>query len=104
MSAYSKFNFSDNNFVITFTKKSYSLTGSGHYWKNVPDSIESETVTPEFYRNYIQSIPFFANFGGRASCRAYRNYTAAGYIPVKVVTVSYDGCKKIVAEFSFRNK
>ena len=104
MSNYSKFTFSDSRFDITITKKTFSLTDSGRYWENIPDTIESEKVSSDFYQNYITSIPFFNNYGGRSSCRAYRNYTAAGYIPTKVVTVSFDGQKKIVAEFSFRNK
>ena len=104
MSNYSKFTFTDNNVVITITKKTFSRTDSGRYWKNTPDTIESEKVSSDFYQNYITSIPFFANFGGRSSCRAYRNYTAAGYIPTKVVTLSYDGRKKIVTDFIFQYK
>lgn len=104
MNNYHNFKFTDNSFVITFTKKTFSRTGSGRYWKAAADSIESETVTPEFYQNYISSIPFFNNFGGRASCRAYKGYTFAGYLPVKVTTVSPDGLKKIEGYFSFTNK
>ena len=98
---YRKFNFTDNSAVITFKKSEYSRTNSGKSWKSAADQVISEVVTPEFYTNYIQAIPFFNNYGGRASCRASWNYTFAGYIPTVVNTVSYDGNKKIVAEFSF---
>ena len=101
---YRNFKFTDNSFVITFTKKTFSRTASGRYWKAAPDTIESEIFTAENYTNYISSIPFFNNFGGRASCRAYKGYTFAGYIPVKVTTISPDGLKKIEGFFTFTNK
>lgn len=104
MSIYSNFKFTDNSFVITFTKYTYSRTASGKSWSKTPDKIESEKVTAEFYQNYIQSIPFFNNFGGRTSCRAYKMYTVAGHLPYFVSTISPDGQKKIEGYFFFKSK
>ena len=67
---YRKFVFTDNNIVITYKEERFSLTTSGKSFRKNADQVITEVVTPEFYQNYIQSIPFFANFGGKASCRA----------------------------------
>ena len=104
MSKYSKFVFADNSFVIEYTKKTYTRTATGKSWKSNPDKIEFDFVTPEFYQNYINSIPFFSNFGGKATCRAQYGYTFAGYLPTNVTTVSPDGNIKIVVRFVFSNK
>ena len=90
-----------NEVVITMTKKEYSRTGSGKSWKKAADVVTTEKIDGRFYNNYICSISFFNNFGGHSSSRAFYGYTYAGYIPVKVSTVSYDGTKKITAEFTF---
>lgn len=90
-----------NELVITMTKKEYSRTGSGKSWKNSPDTVVTEKIDGRFYNNYISAIAFFNNFGGHSCSRAFYGYTYAGYIPVKISTVSYDGTKKIIAEFSF---
>lgn len=90
-----------DNVVIAMTKKEYSRTGSGKSWKNNPDTVVTEKISGRFYSNYISSTHFFNNYGGHASCRVFYGYTYAGYIPVKVSTVSYDGTKKIIAEFNF---
>ena len=101
---YNKFTFTNNDYVIEFTKKEFSRTDSGKSWKKNPDTVSYEFVTPEFYTNYIQAVPFFNNFGGRACCRAYCDYTTAGYIPTDVTTISPDGSKKITARFVFTYK
>ena len=94
-----------DNFVIPFTKETYNRTASGRSWKKAPEAVERETISTEFYNNYVSSIPFFAAFPG-ASCRAAWGYTYAGYIPVRVTSISPDQSTKIVARFSFsfRNK
>lgn len=101
---YRHFSFTDNSFVITFIKSEFSRTGSGKSWKKAADVVTSEIVTAEFYTNYIQSIPFFNNFGGQAYSRGHKSYTVAGYIPTVINTVDPTGTKKIVARFEFRNK
>jgi hypothetical protein len=80
----------------------YSRTASGKGWKSKPDTVTRETVDTEFYNRFIRSIDFFDSFrdvGGH--CRAERGYTFAGYIPVKVVTVSPYQELKQVDTFTF---
>lgn len=101
---YSNIVINDNGIVITFRKEEYSLTESGRNWKKNADNVSTENINADFYNNYVSSIPFFNNFGGKASCRAYFGYTYAGYIPVIVNTISYDGKKKIRAVFTFSLK
>lgn len=86
---------------ITMRKETYTRTKSGKSWKTKPDTIETETVSKEFYDNYIGSCTFFNNFGYGASCRKYYGYSYIGYIPINVVTVSPYREKKIVAWFKF---
>jgi hypothetical protein len=101
---YQKFKFTDSSYIITKTVETYGRTDSGKTWKNRPDEITTENVSPEHYTNYITAVPFFDNFGGGAYCRAVNNYTVAGFLPVRVVTVSPDQQIKKVAVFSFKSK
>ena len=94
---YSKFSISGEGYIITKKEATYTRTASGKGWKSKPDSIETKIVDGRHYSNYIQSIPFFNNWGDGASCRAEHEYTFAGYLPVHVVTVSpYQEIKKDV--------
>lgn len=79
----------------------YTRTASGKGWKRTPDTVTRETVTVDFYNNFIKSVDFFNAWGDGASCRAERGYTFAGYIPVKVVTVSPYQETKQVDVFTF---
>lgn len=88
-----------NNLIIEHTKKVFSSTPGGNF-RSRPYKEYTETVTPLFYQNFVQSIPFFNGFGG-GSCRAYSNYTAAGYIPTKITTISPDRKTKNVDTFTF---
>ena len=90
-----------NTVNITMKKETYKKTDSGKSWKSRPETIETETITADFYKNYVDSTPFFNSFGYGASCRAYKGYCMAGYIPVKVITISPFQEKKIVATFQF---
>lgn len=88
--------------AITRECATYSRTASGKGWKNKPDKVTRETVDAEFYNRFVRAIDFFDNFhefGGY--CRAAYGYTFAGYIPVKVVTVSPQQEKKRVDTFIF---
>ena len=91
-----------NSVNIEMKKETFIKTASGRSWKSKPETSETETITADFYKNYIESVPFFNNFGYGASCRAYSGYCVAGYIPLKVVTVSPNQEKKIVATFCFK--
>ncbi len=99
---YRRFSFTDNGYTITQHTEKYSRTASDKSWKKKADSATDMIVTKEHYTNYITAIPFFNNFGGKASCRASWSYSYAGYLPDRVCTISPDGKTKIVATFDFR--
>ena len=86
--------------IITRTIETYHLTDSGKSWKKIPDNVNTETIDERQYRNYVDSVSFFNGFGG-GTCRAERGYTFAGYIPVRVTTISPDRRTKLVARFKF---
>ncbi len=102
-SIYNNFGARFNGYNCKILKETqvYTRTASGKSWKSRPETVESETVDREHYINYVESIPFFNNWGNGASCRAVWNYTAAGYIPVKVTTVSPYQEEKHVTRFRF---
>lgn len=95
--------YTNNLNTVTITKKveKYLRTESGKSWKSKPESVETEVVSAEHYINYVESVPFFNNFGYGASCRAYNGYTCAGYIPVKITSISPMRETKLVATFTF---
>lgn len=84
------------NWVILRECARYSRTDSGKSWRRKPDTVSHEVIDTEFYNRFIQSIDWFNSWGDGAYCRGERNYTVAGYIPTKVVTVSpYRATKQI---------
>ena len=95
---YRNFSFTNNNYTITHTRKTYHKTDSGKSWKSKPSEEYKKIVKPEYYTNYITSIPFFNNLG---TCRAQHNYTAAGYLPTVIISVSPNGSIKYIDSFSF---
>lgn len=104
MSKYENFTFTDDGYTITKTVTKYKRTNSGRCWKSKPESVKEEVVGAEHYTNYIQSIPFFNNYGDGAYCRAEYGYTYAGYLPVKVTSVSPYQEVKLIAEFRFERR
>jgi hypothetical protein len=98
---YLTFKFCDNSCIITHIKEIYHKTSSGKSWKSKPDTTETTTATAEFYTNYVNSIPFFNGFMG-GTCRAEKSYTPAGYIPVKITTISPDRTEKHCDHFYFK--
>lgn len=101
---YLDFSFTNENYLIFRTIETYSRTASGASWKSKPDSVENEIVSPEYYTNYITSIPFFNNFGDGASCRAAWSYNMPGYLPTRITSVSPFRETKKVAVFWFMKK
>lgn len=96
-SIYDHFAINADGMKIIKKEATYTRTASGKSWKKKPESVEEKTVDARFYNNYVQSIPFFNNWGDGAYCRANWGYTYVGYIPVHVVTVSpYRDVKKDV--------
>ena len=92
---YKKFIFTDTRHTITHTRTKYEKRGKT--WSRT-EADAPEQVAPKYYENFVTSIPFFNNLG---KCRAEFNYTSAGYIPVKITSISPDGNEKIIDEFSF---
>lgn len=86
---------------ITMHKSRYERTKSAKNFSTIPTESTTQVVTESFYKNYIDSISFFNNFGYGASCRGYKNYTLNGYIITKVVTISPYHLEKIVTVFTF---
>lgn len=95
---YRNFSFTNDRFIITHTRKTYEKTDSGKSWKSKPTEEKTETVKPEYYTNYVTSIPFFNNLG---TCRAVHTYTAAGYLPTVITSISPDRRVKHVDSFRF---
>lgn len=86
---YRNFTFTDDHVKITYTRQTYHKTKTGKNWQKAPAVVTTEIVSPQFYQNYIQSIPFF-------NSRADYGYTPAGYLPTKLTTVSpYEPIKYI---------
>lgn len=88
--------------TITRECATYSRTASGKGFKSKPDTVTRETVNAEFYSRFVQSVDFFNAWGDGAYCRAEYGYTVAGYVPVKVVTVSPFRATKQVDTFTFK--
>lgn len=69
----------------------------GGRWAEV-DS-KREDLTPAFYCNCIDAVPFFRGLGGteRITC----GYTPLAYLPVSISSTSPDRKTRIVREFQF---
>ena len=92
---YRRFTFTDDRFTITHTRTTYEKNGKS--WRRTAAE-EPQEVSPKYYENFVTSIPFFNSLG---RCRAEFNYTAAGYIPIKITSINPDGTKKHIDEFYF---
>ena len=95
---YRNFKFTSTLYTIKHTRKTYERTNSGKGWKTKPTEEKQKTVTPEFYTNFVTSIPFFNRLG---TCRAGWNYTTAGYLPVTITSINPDRTTKHIDMFSF---
>lgn len=82
------------DYLVLRTVEMYHKTASGKSWQKKPYAVDREVFKTKNYERFIQSIPYF-------NSRAYWNYTVAGYIPVKVTTVSPDREIKQVDSFRF---
>ena len=85
------------NYKITLITKKYEKTSSGKSWKNNPVETNEEVITAKKFELIISSIPFFRHLGG--SERVTKGYTVAGYIPVKLSSISPERKTKIVRSF-----
>ena len=66
------FSFTDNNFLILFEERKRILKKERGKWIT---EVKREVVTPEFFTNYIRSIPYFDSLGNGASCLCYNNFS-----------------------------
>lgn len=64
-------------------------------WRKISENVED--VTPAFYFNTIDSVPFFRNWGGieRVSC----GHCVRGYVPMKISSTDPWNSAKTVREF-----
>ena len=82
---------------ITLITERYERTSSGKSWKKNPFETNEEVITPKKFELIISSIPVFRDLGG--SERVTKGYTMAGYIPVKLTSISPEKKFKIVRSF-----
>lgn len=80
---------------ITITETRY--TRHGNKWVEV--ETKKEVVTPEYYLNTVDAVPFFRNLGGYE--RLVKNYTKYGFLPVEVHSTRPDGMEKVKRTFKF---
>ena len=90
------FNFNDN-FLILRNKKEYIKKDGSNRW--CKDNVIKEVFKEQNYTWFIQSIPFFNNFGGKASSIAKFKDTVAGYYPYQVITINMDATEKDIDDF-----
>lgn len=98
---YYKFTFADSSYLILCDEQRYARTESGRSWKRKPDTIETHVYRAEQYQNCVQSVQWFKNVFGARNERAEWGYTRAGYLPIKITSVSPDGAEKVVYSFKF---
>lgn len=80
---------------ITRVETRYIRRGSK--WVEVETT--KEVVTPEYYLNTVDAVPFFRNLGGYE--RLVKTYTKYGLIPVEVHSISPNGQEKVKRTFKF---
>lgn len=90
----------NRHIIIEHTKRLYNTTDGGNFRKK-PYEEYTERVSGEFYENFVKSCSFFNRFMG-GTCRAFWNYTSAGYIPTKITTISPDRSVKHIDTFTFK--
>lgn len=86
------------SYRITLRQTEYSRTPSGKSWKSSPDTTETREIPAEHYYNYFDAVPFFRSLGGSETVR--RSYTAYGYIPTTLISISPDRETKVVRHFT----
>lgn len=79
------------------TKVETRYTRHGNKWVEVETT--TEIITPEYYLNTVDAVPFFRNLGGYE--RLVKNYTKYGYIPIEIHSTRPDGMEKVKRTFKF---
>ena len=86
---------------ITVTISEYSRTDSGKSWRSKPDTIETESATMDQVNKTTNddTMSFFRRLGGYE--RLERSYTAYGYLPWILTSISPDKSIKRVREYEY---
>lgn len=90
------------DYKITLIEKTYIRTDSGKSWKKKPIEEKEEVIQYNNYFNYISSVHLFKNLGGYE--RIEKGYTVAGYVPIKLISISPSKEIKKVREFKIESK
>ena len=85
-------------YKIELTTEEYIKKEGNKTFSKKPNTTSTEEITIKEYDNIFSSIDFFKSLGG--SERIYKNYTLAGYIPTKLVSISPDKEIKIIRKIS----
>ncbi len=86
--------------TITMTRKTYTpKPGTKTAW--IETESETETITEQFYKNFIDAAPFMRRLGGSETMQY--NYTPFGYRVIRNISKSPDGSIKHIATFNFEN-
>lgn len=68
----------------------------------VVEEKEPEQITREAYQNMVDAQQWMKQLGGREY--ATRSYTAMGYVPIRLTSVSPDKMRKFTWEFTIKYK
>ena len=98
---YYDFTFRSKDFLILCNEKRYSRTASGKNWKQNFDTEKRIVYRAEQYENCVTAVQWFRNMFGSPHERVEWGYTSAGYIPVKITSISPDSTEKVVRFFEF---
>jgi len=86
--------------TITMITKEYDRTDSGKSWKSKPRTVEEKTITEEQLKMMTsdETCRWFRRLGGSETVQ--RTYTAIGYVPYKLASISPNRSIKRVREFN----
>lgn len=84
-------NLNSSRYTITLTTKTWTL-GSRKAFSKQPQTVETEQITAREYACYISSVEFFQD-------RISKQYTPAGFIPVRLTCYNPDKIIKIQRTF-----
>lgn len=84
-------------YKLTLITETYNKKEGNKTFSKKANKVESEIVDNETYKNVFTSVNFFKNLGGTETIT--RAYTIAGYIPIRLTSVSPDRKTKVIRVF-----
>lgn len=84
-----------NDYKIELTEERFFKADNKKSW--ITESKTTKIVTFDEYFNYISSVGFFKNTGGREKIE--KTYTQCGYIPTKIISISPSKDIRVVRTF-----